>query len=624
MSSNRSSGSFFRTVLAVVVGLFAFSFVAGLFFLVFVGIAMNSLSSIEIGNKKISGSVEKGSILHLKLKGRLSELGMMDGSEEIWGAFEALLQNKKTKVSSSAPGLLGIAHAIREAKTDPLIEGISMEIDALKTGLAPLEELYGAIQDFKSSGKFVYAYSESLKEPHQLITSLADTLMMYPYSLVEFDGFVIQMGFYRGMLELLGLQPRAFRRGKYKSAAESLTNKQISEPTREQYTLLLSGLYNNYLKHVAQAKEVPQDSLQKIATELSVWHSEQAKNKGLITHLGYKDNYDALLRNRLQLKEKQKIPLVSIAQYKKHLKASSSQSNEPRIAVIISEGVIYETDQESSAEESIRPHTFTSMLHQAAQDKEVEAIVIRINSPGGSFTASDKIWHEIKKVAQEKPVIASMGQVAASGGYYMAMACDRIIAYPSTITGSIGVISIIFEMKELLKKIEVGEDQILSAPYANTSVYNSTLTPMQERIFEESIDHIYQIFLEKAADGRPLNVDQVHELAQGRVWTGEDAQKQALIDETGLFHAAIEAAAQAADLESSYQIQYMYARDPAQLITFILNNTSLPRQWTSEWIIPWIWPQELQEASDILKQGLEDPLSMQHIQARMPYLLDIH
>ena len=621
MSSAQTSVPFLKLVLAVVVGIFAFFMVWGLFSVLFIGMIVGAASSLSLS--EAPKELKEGSVLELRLKGPLSELSMKHTTEELWKAVGAMLEDKKISSSRRAPGLIGIAEAIRSAAHDPKIEGISMHIDELSTGLANLEELHDALSSFKASGKFIYAYSEHLGEPHQLLSSLADTLMMYPYSTVEFDGFVIKMAFYRGTLDWMGLKPRVFRRGKYKSAVEPFTEKSLSEPTRLQYTELLNSLYDSYLSEIAATRGCSMDSLRTIAEQLSVWHADHALAHGFVTLTGYKSSYDSLVRARLKLQEQKPIPLIPISQYQRQM-AQEPRPASQRISVIIAEGAIHSKKTEDEA--GIAPETFIPMLRRVAEDDQTKAIVIRINSPGGSFVGSDKIWNEIRRVAQKKPVIASMGRVAASGGYYIAMACDTIIAYPSTITGSIGVFAMVLEAKELLTKLKIEEDRVQSTPHAHTSTYNSRLSPEQERILSEAIDRIYEVFTSKAAMNRPLSTEEVKKVAEGRVWTGRDAYKQRLVDETGFFRTAIKAAAAAAKLsEEDYYLQYVYALDPAQIIASVLEEIAVPQHWTTHQLLSSLLPNEEEVISEVSRDRGLDLYSADQLQARMPYeVLEIH
>ena len=622
MSFLKNVLSFGRIVLAVIVGLFIFFGLWVMMFFIFVGVVLSQLPSkdIRISGGEISvgardeGPIKEKSVLHLKLSA-LREKYEEGEDDDLGEALEDLFDIRPERVSQTPSGVLGVAYAIREAAKDPRIEGISMEIGKLRAALAHLQEIQAALKEFKESKKFIYAYSESLNEPSYYLSSFADTMMMPAFSYVEFDGFMINFTFFKGTLDMLGLKARLFRKGKYKSAAAPLIEKSLSEAAREQYSSMLNGLYAQYLEGVSYAKAISIDSLRKLAATLAIVDTEDAKKYGFITHMGYRPDYEQLLRKRLGLKEKQKISLVSVKRYKRSLRKREKSKN--TITVILAEGAISNSD--SRYTEDISPGNLIPLIKKAAEKEGTKAIILRINSPGGSALGSDKIWHAIREAAKEKPIIASMSSYAASGGYYLAMACDKIVAYPSTITGSIGVFYVLLETKGLLEKIGITEDKIKTTPYADASTLGSTITPMQARIMQRFIDKIYQDFLEKAALGRDLSPEQVHKVAQGRVWIGEEAMKRKLIDVTGNFDEAIKLAATAANIDE-YRIEYMQAGpDKRAILRSLIRKLQL---YSS--LEKLLFPREWLQSSEELQKSFDDPLSVEHIQARLRYYLDIH
>ena len=608
--------SFFRTVLAVVVGLCIFSGIGVLFLIAIVGIAVSSLPNIE--NKDASYAethIRDQSVLHLKLN-TLSEADQaLEDEESISAVIQASMNPEQGLISRIPPGVLGIAYAVRKAAEDPKIVGISMELDNLRAGFAQLKELNDAIRVFKNSGKFIYAYAEHLNEPTFYLSAFADTLVLNSYADVEFNGFTIQLSFFKGTLDLIGLNPRVFRVGKYKSAVEMFTEKRMSDASRQQYSELLNGLYEQYLQDLARTRSVDADSLRSLADRLAVVDAKDAKKYAFATQLGYKQDYDKLLRKRLQLKKKEKIRLVSAQKYKRSLPEKSQSKDILR--VIIAEGEIYNNDELYS--EGISSGNLIPLIEQATKHKDVKAIVLRINSPGGSAYSSDKIWHALREAAKKKPVIASMSNVAASGGYYLAMACDKIVAYPNTVTGSIGVFSILLEYKEVQEKLGISQDKLKTSPYADVSVLGETVTKAQARLMQRGVDRVYQDFIEKAAQGRKLTPEEIHEVAQGRVWIGKDALAQRLVDVTGNFEEALQLAAEASHLDE-YRVQYAQtAQHPIQILERLLQKMQIPQSWLQ------LLPHQLHEAAkEIQKQELIDnPLSIKYIQARLRYQLDI-
>ncbi len=603
MPSSRNIWPFFRTVLAVVTGLCVFSGIFVLLFVFVIGVATE-----EKEDNAQAAPIKKGAVLQLALKDKLREIGNDEKPTPTTLLSSFFGKKKEQRATSVPPGLLGLSYAIRQAKTDPKIAGISITFDNLTAGQAQLKELQHALQDFKSSGKFVYGYADNLSELAHYLTSSADTLLVSPHGRVEFDGFLARFSFYKGTLDKVGITPRVFRTGKYKSAVESLTRSDLSSSSREQYEVLLNGMYDQYLADIAHATGSTSATLRKIAAELKVVNATDAHTHALVTQLGYYATYEALLRTRLRLKEDEKIPWVSIKKYIKSLEKPIDNKN--IIAVIIAEGDIH--DKGTKDGKDISPQNLVPLLKRAAEREDVKAIVLRINSPGGGVFGSDEIWHEIGLVAQKKPVIASLSSVAASGGYYLAMACDKILAYPNTITGSIGVFYLFFEREDLSKKLGISEDHIQTAPQAAVSNYGARLAPAQARVLQEAVEEFYQTFLKKVAKSRKMRVEDVHKIAQGRVWTGTDALAHGLIDKTGYFQDALDLAAKSAAIED-YATAYILPVKEFELRTFLLHNMRIPEMWIKR-----LMPAPLIDA--VVNK---DPLPKASIQARMRYQLNI-
>ena len=521
--------SFFKMVLAVWIGLAVFcgSFALLLF----------SIQSFVLTSTTSAEANYESAILKISLKNNLQEEPQRNTP------LEKIVHNA---LDIDQPlYLMDVLAAIEYAATDDNILGISLHLGGIEAGLPQLAELHNALKMFKKSNKFVYAYADFLSESDYYIASVADTLMAYPSAWVEFNGFLSSFVFVKGALDALKIKPQVFRVGDFKGAVESYTQKQLSENNRMQNQILIDELYTDYLSNIATDHVLSVEEFREIATQLKVQDAETAYKAQLISHLGYASDYDTLLQKRITWTKKQ-LPYVAIETYAQSIPKTSAQN---KIAVIVAEGVI-------GQEEEISSKSFIKALKKARENKYVKAIVLRINSPGGAFYDADKMWHEIVRTKEHKPIIASMSNVAASGGYYLAMACDTIIAYPSTITGSIGVFAISLELNEFAEDFGLTFDKVQSAPYAHLGHSFFEMTAEEREITQVQVDKIYDTFLTKVAQSRGLSNLQVHKVAQGRIWTGKQALVRGLVDKNGNFTDALTLAAAAARITDYTLIYY--------------------------------------------------------------------
>lgn len=578
---------FFRYTLATIVGLFLFFI---LMFLVLLGIVAAAASSDEV-------TVRKNSVLELKLDREIDERGEDDPFEGmgLLGGF-----------GSAKYGLDEIKAAIRHAKTDENIKGIYLSTEILSAGMATVEEIRNELLAFKKSGKFIVAYNDICSEKAYYLTSVADKQFLNPQGALELNGLSSEIMFFKGTLEKLDIQPEIFKVGEFKSAVEPFLLDKMSAPNRLQVTSFLNSLNNHYLNNIAKAKGKSFADMKKISDSMLIHYPEDALKHGIITNVGYYDQAVDYMKQRTGLKKEDKLPVVELKNYRKLAKEEDSYSKN-RIAVIYATGDIVNGE---GSEDNIGGTKFAEEVRKARRDKNVKAIVLRINSPGGSAMASDVIWREIILAKKEKPVIASMSDVAASGGYYIAMACDTIVAHPNTITGSIGVFGILANLEAFLEnKLGITVDRVKTGRYSDMPTITRQLTAAERQIVQHGVDRIYEDFTAKAAEGRKMPVAQLRNLAAGRVWSGIEAKERGLVDVLGGLDQAIAIAAKRAGIPKEYTLK----KQPSQksfFESFLTNMETSTRTHFLKTELGDMYP--FYEKAKKLQQ-------LQGIQVRMPY-----
>jgi protease-4 len=457
-------------------------------------------------------------------------------------------------------GLIQLKEAIKQAKTDDKIEGIFLEASMPQAGFATIEEIRTALTDFKSSGKWIVAYSEMYSEKAFYLASVADKVLLFKEGDFEFNGLSIEGEFYKKLLDKLEIKPQVFRVGEFKSAVEPFLLEKMSPENRLQITALVNSIYDNVLTNLADARKIDKTKLKEISDKMLVKNGPEAKAQGLIDGLVYYDEVLDELRSRISdsTSTKQKVKLVRYSRYRKSFGSYVSSKNE--VAVIVADGEIVPGKADDGL---VGSDTFAEAIRKAREDDDVKAIVIRINSPGGSFTASDVMWREIDLATKTKPVIASMSDVAASGGYYMAMACDTIVAEPNTITGSIGIFGVMFDLSDFLEnKIGITFDEIKTGEYGERFTVTRPLTDAEKRIWQSELERHYDTFTSKAAEGRNVSQDAIKAVGGGRVWTGTQAKENHLVDILGNFDDAVKIAATKAGVEGDYKVSYYPKKRP--------------------------------------------------------------
>lgn len=541
-AAHTESGSkkFWRVVFGSALGFLLVNIISAIFgILVLLGI-IGSLASSE------STSVPNNAILSLTLNAPIQERKVDNPLEEFnMGSY-----------NTTTIGLDELRRVIKEAAKDDKIRGISLNLNWVQAGTATISEIRDLLIDFKQSGKFIYAYSENYTQGSYYLASTADSIFLNPQGLVDIKGLALQNLFFKGLIDKLDVDVQVVKCGKYKSAVEPYLMDKMSAENREQSSLLAQSIWDKIKKDIACSRHIAPEQLDKIANELLISETEDAKTFNLVDHICYQNEYYKGLKSKLGIGEEEKLNLVSYNTYKKSLTESLpiSISNSDKIAVIYAYGNIIDGKGEVG---TIGSETLCREIKKAYSDASVKAIVLRVNSPGGSALASDIIWNELEMAkANGKKLVTSMGDYAASGGYYISCNSDFIVAQPNTITGSIGVFGLIPSFGETMKnKLGITIDVVKTHNHSDASSGFRTLTEEEYNHLQKNVDQVYTTFLTRVAEGRDKTIFEVDEIGQGRVWTGTDALKLGLVDQLGTLDDAIAVAANLAQLKE-YEIAY--------------------------------------------------------------------
>lgn len=559
---------FVKYSLATVFGLFLFVIVS-LLLLAGVGAAMGSADEVY--------DLKDNSVLRLDLNRPIVENA---STEE--NPFAAL-----TDIYFAPPenlGLIQVLSALERAKVDPKIKGIYLDASFPIAGYAQLSEIREAIQKFQKSGKFVYAYANSYTEKGYYVSSVADKTYLNPNGLLDFNGISVQYTFYKKALDKLEIEPLVFRVGTYKSAVEPFIREDMSEENKAQTSSFLQSINTYIFDKIARSKNIPVRKLDQIADSLQAFEPSNAEKLGMVKQ-GYWDEFEALLKKASG--EKEKVIYVSVNNYLKAKNPIDEVEGKDRIAVLVAEGEISGT---RASEGNIGSDDFVKELKRLRESKSVKAIVLRIDSPGGSSLASDIMWREIELTKKVKPIISSMSNYAASGGYYMAMGTDAIVAQPTSITGSIGIFAAWFNVDNFLKNtLGITQDHVNT--HANSNFMNSAgaLTDFQKSVVQNSVNKGYLSFTTKAAAGRKMTLQRLQSLAGGRVWTGAQAKQIGLVDELGGLDKAIEIAAAKAKLKPGAYKVAVYPKAKSfvdELLSSATSESSMTERFLAK-NIPW-------------------------------------
>ena len=523
--------SFFKSFFASCLGT-----LVALLVLIFLGIALvTSLAS----EKEIV--ISDNSVLHLKLDAPISEQEVEDPLSELFPG-----------AGNQSIGLIQLKQAINNAKIDSKINGIYLNINYLQAGISTIDEIRQSLLDFRSSGKWIVAYSDVYTEGAYYLATAADKVYLNPEGQIEFNGLATEVMFFKKMFDKLEIKPQVFRVGDFKSAVEPFLRDNLSDENKLQLNSMLNSIYGEMLEKMATARKIPKDKLKEISDNMMVQNAQQALQYDLVDSLYYEDQLKEELRERLGLKKDGEIVFVKYSKYQKSFSTYKSSENE--VAVIVADGTIMQGEADQGVAGSA---TICEAISKARTNDKVKAIVIRINSPGGVFQAGDQMWREIVLATQEKPVIASMSDYAASGGYYIAMACDTIVAQPTTITGSIGVFSVLFDLSQFMgNKLGITSEEVKTGNIGELFTVTRSLTDVEKDIFQKQTNAIYETFTSKAALGRHMSQADIKKIASGRVWTGSQAKDNGLVDVLGGLDDAIALAAEKSGVSDNYKLRY--------------------------------------------------------------------
>lgn len=539
--------NFIKQIIAVIIGFF----IALTIFLAISFIGLIILIGIATKVQIIQDFDDK-SVLKITLSGEIKEKSDDDDPLEM---LNFLIGDE----TETPIGLLDIHDVIRHASENSQIKGILLHLNTVNLQSASLEEIRKALEDFQKKDKFVIAYGEFMSESAYYIASVADEIYLHPEGFLEFNGYSVESVFLKGTFEKLGIKPEIFRVGAYKSAVEPFLLDKMSKNNREQTLSYVNSLYLTYLQNISKSRQKNLQTLWKVADEMLVRSADDAVSYGLVTEKLYYDQVLKRIQDLLQISENQDIRFISAENYYRKIIASETEikrSFSSKIAVLVAEGEIVYAGNQPNQISSIN---FVRQLQKLRKDSTVKAIVLRINSPGGSALASDNLWREIHLTSEVKPVIASLSDVAASGGYYMAMACDSIVALPNTITGSIGIFAILFNTQDFFKeKLGITFDNVKTGKFADIAEGFRPLTETERNIIQQQVEKSYETFTQKAAKDRNLPLEKLLAVAEGRIWTGNQALKNGLVDIEGGILTAIKIAAEKANV-ADYQVVYYTA-----------------------------------------------------------------
>jgi protease-4 len=527
--------SFLKTVFA--------SFTALIIFLVLLVI----LAGAALTGRDAPQSIEDNTLLVLNLSVPIVDRQPQQRLSNVLG--NTLLDKEESRQS-----LRAVVTAIRKAAEDDRISGLYLKgrvvRDGYASGWAALREVREAIVVFKKSGKPVVTWQEELDEATLYVVSPADDLVMNPLGMMEFNGFASEIMYYRNAFEKYGIDVQVSRVGKYKSAVEPYLLDHMSDENREQLNALLTDLFDEVVAAVAESRGIPDADVRELARQEGYVDASLALKNGYVSAVDYYDVVLKKLRDITDTEEGEDVTrLASVSAYFSTLKPDAGKNKE-KIAVIYAEGEIVS----GKGKEQVGGDYIASLIRKAREDEDVKAVVLRVNSPGGSVSASDIIQRETVLLGKEKPLIVSMGTVAASGGYWISTYADRIYAEPNTITGSIGVFGMFLNIQKLINEFGIKVEVARTAPSADVFSLYRPKTAVEMATIQKFIDEIYSQFLKKVSEGRKLPVDQVHEIAQGRVWSGKQALELGLVDQLGGLNDAIAFAAEKAQLDK-YSIE---------------------------------------------------------------------
>ncbi len=584
---------FFKYVLATITGMLILSFLSSFLMFAFIGIISAS------SNKPTE--IKEHSILYLRLDKEIVDRASDNPLDNL--SFTALGAGSKL-------GLNQIIKSIDKAAKDDNIEGIFLELSHVPAGFASVEEIRDALLAFKDSSKFIYTYSDVLSQNAYYLASASDKIYLNPAGEMVFKGLRSRIPFFTKALDKIGVEPIIFRHGKFKSAIEPYTRENMSEANKEQSITYINSIWNHVVDGISEQRGLSQSKLHELADVYAARTPQAAVQNGLIDGVKYRDEVIDELAELCQTQKSEKLQLVSLNKYKGVTLEKKHKPAKDKIALIYAEGEIAYGKAQTGG---IGSETTAQALREARRDSSVKAIVFRVNSPGGSALASDIIWREALLCKNVKPLIVSMGDYAASGGYYIACAADKIIASEVTLTGSIGVFGVMMNTEKLMNdKLGITFDGVKTNELADFPDPTRSMSEAEKEIYQGSIEAIYDDFISKVGQGRSMTKENVDAIGQGRVWSGENAKEIGLVDEFGGLKTAITAAQEMAGLEKYRLVEYPKQASPMEELLKDLGAEVKVR----------LLKQELGTAYSTYKE-LQSLQSWEGVQARIP-LIEIY
>ena len=583
---------FLKFTLATIVGIIVTSILFVLISFAIIGAVAGASDSATV--------LKPNSVYELNLEGTLIDRSQDD---PLTGAFASAMG----KTSDNSIGLDDVLSNISKAKKDDNIVGIYLKGGSLSGGIASIKEIRNALIDFKKSGKFIVAYADNYSQRMYYLVSVADKILLNPQGMLELKGLSAQTMFFKKTLDKLGIEMQIVKVGTFKSAVEPLVNTKMSDANRLQVTVFMNSIWNTILKEIAVSRKIPFEKLNMYADEMMMFQpTEKAKQYALVDSLVYIDQVDSILKmSARNLKKDDKLVFVKHTSMMKV--ADTAKFDKNKVAIIYAVGEI--TDNEG---EGIVAKTMVKTINDVAKDDQVKAVVFRISSPGGSAYASEQICHALTMLKAKKPVIVSMGDYAASGGYYIACMADKIVAQPNTITGSIGIFGVIPNVSGLNEKLGITYDGVKTNRMSDAISVTRPFTPEERSLMQNYVNRGYELFVKRCAEGRRMKPDQIKAIAEGRVWTGEDALKIGLVDKIGGLNDAIKMAVAKAKLTTYNISEYPEKEDFA---------TKFMKNFTKD-IQTSLLKSQLGEQYNAFKQ-IRNLDKINGIQARMSYDLII-
>ena len=579
-------GSFFKTFFAALLALFVFVLLAFFFMAAVIG-GLTSKDKPVVRAKSVL-VINLGQLYREQLQE--NPLSVITGDEE-----------------KNIPGLYDVIRLLDKAKNDKNIKGIFLQANPSPNGFSGSAEIRQALLDFKQSGKFIYAHGDVITQRTYAIANVADKIYLSPQGYLEWFGFNVDYAFLKGTLEKLDIEPQIFYAGKFKSATEPFRTDKMSEENRLQTTVWLNDLYSGFLVGTAASRKLDTAVIRRLANEGMIRQASDAVEHKLIDGLKYDDEVKDEIKAKLDVGKYERINFITINAYR--ASGSFEGSRGEKIALIYAEGDIIDGKGEQGR---IGGETYRTLLRKARLDKSISAIVVRVNSGGGSAMASENIWRELSLAKKEKPVVVSFGDVAASGGYYLACGADSIFAQPNTITGSIGVFGIIPNMEGFFKnKLGITFDGVKTGPYADAMSITRPMNEEEKKLVQEEIERVYALFKKRVAEGRKRDTAYVDSIAQGRVWTGHRAIQIGLVDRFGGLKEAVASAARMAGLKEYHVREYP---ETENFLKELLGKSGTPMNYTQK------IKEEMGEEGYKLYQQMKRVREMTNtMQARLPF-----